>query len=304
MLSINPAETPIPKLHEHLLGAIAPRPIAFVTTVDKEGNVNLSPFSFFNVFGANPATLVYSPARSGRTGATKNTHDNVLEIAECVVNIAHYDILYQMNLAAGMYPKGVNEFAKSGLTAIPSVKVKPPRVAECYVQMECTVKQVIETGPGGGSGNLVICEVQVMHINENVLNEEGSIDPYKMNYIARMGKQFWCKVTPDSIISVPSFKMGNELGMGWDALPEGITKSKYLTGNQIAQVATLHEFPGNDVIEKKAAMREVQEINETYGAGFAEWEKQMHHHAGINIERGNMELGVAMLLMVEQKRKK
>src|ERR1043165_2728583 len=148
MLSIRPGEVPTPKLHEHLLGAVAPRPIAFASTIDKEGNVNLAPFSFFNCFGSNPPILIFSPARSGRTGATKHTHDNVLEVAECVVNIAPYSLLYQMNLAAHMYPEGTNEFAKSGLVPVPSITVKPPRVAGCYVQMECKVNQVIETGQG------------------------------------------------------------------------------------------------------------------------------------------------------------
>src|SRR5688572_19453247 len=152
MLSINPTEISIPKLHEHLLHAIAPRPIAFVSTIDKNGTVNLAPFSFFNCFGSNPPTLVFSPARSGRTGATKHTHDNVLEVKECVVNIPNYDMLYQMNLAAHMYEKGVNEFEKSGLTAVPSLIIKPPRVAECFVQFECQVKDVFETGKNGGAG--------------------------------------------------------------------------------------------------------------------------------------------------------
>jgi flavin reductase (DIM6/NTAB) family NADH-FMN oxidoreductase RutF len=158
-MTIDPKDLPMPKLHDHLLSAVAPRPIAFVSTVDRDGNVNLSPFSFFNVFGSNPPIMIFSPARSGRTGATKNTHDNIKEVPECVVNIAHYDMLYQMNLAAGMYPKGTDEFKKSGLTAVPSVKVKPPRVRECYVSFECKVNQVIETGETGGAGNLIICEV-------------------------------------------------------------------------------------------------------------------------------------------------
>src|SRR5579863_3619836 len=172
MLRIKPGEVPVPKLHEYLLAAVAPRPIAFVSSMDSEGNVNLAPFSFFNAFGSNPPTLIFSPARSGRTAQTKHTHDNVLEVPECVVNIGHYDMLYQMNLAAHMYPKGANEFVKSGLTPVPSELVKPPRVAEAHVQMECKVKQVIETSQLGSAGNLVICEVLLMHISEKVLNEE------------------------------------------------------------------------------------------------------------------------------------
>ncbi len=288
----------MPKLHEYLLSAVAPRPIGFVSTIDKEGNVNLSPFSFFNVFGSNPPTLVFSPARSGRTGATKNTHDNVLEVDECVVNIAHYDMLYQMNLAAHMYAKGVDEFAKSGLTKQDSITVKPPRVAECYVQMECKVKQVIETGQGGGAGNLIICEVTMLHINERVLNEEGSIDPFKMNYIARMGKQFWARIGAENIISVPGFRMSNELGVGWDALPQSITHSKYLSANDVAQIASLHSFPTKEDLEeirKADFMKEIFAENENDVEGL---KKAIHLRAKIEIERGSLPLAFQLLMLM------
>jgi flavin reductase (DIM6/NTAB) family NADH-FMN oxidoreductase RutF len=300
MLSINPSEIPMPKLHEYLLSAVAPRPIAFVSTIDKEGNVNLSPFSFFNVFGSNPPTLVFSPARSGRTGATKNTHDNVLEVDECVVNIAHYDMLYQMNLAAHMYPKGVDEFAKSGLTKMDSVTVKPPRVAECYVQMECKVKQVIETGQGGGAGNLVVCEVTMLHINEKVLNEEGSIDPFKMNYIARMGKQFWARIGADNIISIPGFKMANELGVGWDSLPQSITHSKYLSANDVAQIAALHSFPTKEELDELRKADFVQEIFTENGTDAETLTKAIHLRAKIEIERGSLPLAFQLLMLLEK----
>jgi flavin reductase (DIM6/NTAB) family NADH-FMN oxidoreductase RutF len=303
MLSFKPADLAIPKLHEHLLSAVAPRPIAFATTIDKEGNVNLAPFSFFNCFGSNPPTLVFSPARSGKTGATKHTHDNVLDVAECVVNIAPYSILYQMNLAAHMYPKGVDEFAKSGLTPIPSVTVKPPRVAECYVQMECIVKQVIETGPGGGAGNLVICEVTMMHIDEKVLDAEGSIDPAKMDYIARMGKQYWCRIGADSIITVPAFKMGNEVGLGFDGLPQGIRHSQYLTGNEIAQVAALHSLPTADELNELRGADFIEEINSAAGDNFAEYERLINQRVKIEIKRGSLPLALQLLMLVEEKRK-
>jgi flavin reductase (DIM6/NTAB) family NADH-FMN oxidoreductase RutF len=299
MLSINPSEIPMPKLHEYLLSAVAPRPIAFVSTIDKEGNVNLSPFSFFNVFGSNPPTLVFSPARSGRTGATKNTHDNVLEVDECVVNIAHYDMLYQMNLAAHMYAKGVDEFAKSGLTKVDSVTVKPPRVAECYVQMECKVKQVIETGQGGGAGNLVVCEVTMLHINEKVLNEEGSIDPFKMNYVARMGKQFWARIEADNIISIPGFKMVNDLGVGWDALPQSITHSRYLSANDVAQIASLHSFPTKEELEELRKADFVQEIYGEHKGNPEELKKAIHLRAKVEIERGSLPLAFQLLMLLE-----
>lgn len=304
MRTINPSEIPHPKLHEHLLNAIAPRPIAFVSTIDKEGNVNLSPFSFFNCFGSNPPTLVYSPALSGRTGHTKNTHDNVKEVPECVVNIAHYDILYQMNLAAGMYPKGVNEFAKSGLTAVASQTIKPPRVAECYVQFECAVKDVIETGKGGGAGNLVICEVKLIHINEKVLTADGeSIDPFKMDYIARMGKQFWCRVGQENIIQVPAFKMMEDVGLGFDQLPDGIKKSPYLSGNDIARIATFHAFPTEEEVKEIEQADFMQEMFELHKNDFAAFEKEAHQRAKVEIVRGSLPLGFQILMVVEKYRK-
>ncbi len=301
-MQIDPKELPMPKLHDHLLSAVAPRPIAFVSTVDRDGNVNLSPFSFFNVFGSNPPIMIFSPARSGRTGATKNTHDNVKVVPECVVNIAHYDMLYQMNLAAGMYPKGMNEFEKSGLTAVPSAKVKPPRVGECYVSFECKVNQVIETGEAGGAGNLIICEVVMLHINDSVLDSEGSIDPFKMNYIARMGKQNWCRVGPENIFSVPSFKMGNELGMGFDHLPEGVRYSKYLSGNDLAQLAACDKIPTEKELFDTRDVEEIQVVVRNHGHDFISFEKEMHLLAKQEIEQSNLWLAWKILMIVEYTR--
>lgn len=302
MYSISTADLSPQKLHEHLLGAVAPRPIAFASTVDKAGKVNLSPFSFFNCFGANPPVLIFSPARSGRTGATKHTHDNVLEVPECVINIAPYSILYQMNLAAHMYPKGTDEFEKSGLTPLPSVTVKPPRVAECYVQMECKVKNVIETGQSGGAGNLIICEVSMIHIDEKVLDETGSIHPAKMDYIARLGKQYWCRIGAENIISIPGFKMANELGIGWNALPASIRQSKYLTGNEIAQIAALPGFPSAEEIKELAQAEFVREIIAATAVDFSAFEKQINDRVKIEIKRGSLPLAFQLLMLVESKR--
>jgi flavin reductase (DIM6/NTAB) family NADH-FMN oxidoreductase RutF len=301
-MQLDPKELTIPKVHEHLLGAVAPRPIAFVTTIDKDGHVNLSPFSFFNVFGANPPIMVFSPARSGRTGVTKNTHDNVLEVPECVVNIAPYDILYQMNLAAGMYPKGVNEFEKSGLTAVASVKVKPPRVAECHASFECKVINVIETGDGGGAGNLIVCEVVMMHIDDAVLDSEGSIDPLKMNYIARMSKQNWCRVGAENIFQVDSFKMGNELGMGFDQLPDGIRKSKQLSGNDLGQLATCDRLPTEKELFDTKDVPEIQIVVDKYGHDFELFEREMHLLAKQEIDQHNVWLAWKVLMIVEYTR--
>jgi flavin reductase (DIM6/NTAB) family NADH-FMN oxidoreductase RutF len=301
-MTIDPKELSIPKLHDHLLSAIAPRPIAFVSTIDGDGDVNLSPFSFFNVFGANPPIMIFSPARSGRTGMTKNTHDNVKEIAECVVNIAHYDILYQMNLAAGMYPKGVDEFKKAGLTSLPSVMVKPPRVGECYVSFECKVNQVIETGETGGAGNLIICEVVMMHISDEVLDSEGGIDPLRMDYIARMGKNNWCRIGAENIISIPSFKMANELGMGFDQLPEGIRQSKYLSGNDLAQLAACDKIPTEKELFDTKGVEEIQVVVRNHGHDFSSFEKEMHLLARQEIEQSNLWLAWKILMIVEYTR--
>ena len=246
MHSFVPSEIPVPRLHQYLLGAIAPRPIAFVSTQSKEGNINLSPFSFFNVFGSNPPVLIFSPARSGRTGTTKHTLDYVQETGECVVNIINHSLLHQASLASGEYPKGVNEFVKGGFTAIASDIVAPPRVAECPVQMECRVLQIVMTGLKGGAGNLVICEILKIHIHENVLDAEDMIDPYKMDYVARMGKNWWCRILPESIIDIPAAGIAGNLGIGYDALPESIRKSDWLSGNEIAQLASVTSIPGRE----------------------------------------------------------
>jgi flavin reductase (DIM6/NTAB) family NADH-FMN oxidoreductase RutF len=302
MQTRKPSDLPLPQLHQHLLHAVAPRPIAFVSTVNKEGEINLAPFSFFNCFGSNPPILVFSPALSGRTGASKNTHDNVKEVAECVVNIGHYEMLHQMNLAAGMYPKGVNEFAKSGLTPMPSVMVKPPRVEECYVQFECIVKQIIETGHGGGAGNLIICEVILIHTSEKVLKEDGTIDPFKMDYVARMGKQYWCKVPPENIFEVPTFKPANELGIGFDQLPEGIRHSKYLSGNDIAQIAYSNRLPEEKELFEMGPVPEIKIIIDKYGNDFESFERQMHLLAKQEIEQHNDWFAFKILMIVEHTR--
>jgi flavin reductase (DIM6/NTAB) family NADH-FMN oxidoreductase RutF len=248
MLKINPSETPLPKLHQYILGAIAPRPIAFASTMDKSGKPNLAPFSFFNAFGSNPPILVFSPARSGRDNTTKNTLDNVTETKEVVINVVNYNIVQQMSLASGPYPKGVNEFIKSGLTPIASEIVKPFRVKESIVQMECKVLNVIHTGDKGGAGNLIICEILLMHIEESVLNADGNIDPYKAELVARMGGDYYCKVTPESIFVLPQPK--DKCGMGVDVLPESIRKSSVLTGNNLGQLGSFYGLPSMEEVRK------------------------------------------------------
>lgn len=230
-----------------LLGAIAPRPIAFASTVDEEGNVNLSPFSFFNVFSAKPPIVVFSPARRVRDNTGKHTLENVISTKEVVINISNYDLVEQMSLASTEYDKGVNEFIKSGLTPEPSVMVKAPRVKEAPVAMECRVNEVISLGPEGGAGNLVICEVLLIHVNENILDEHGKIDPYKLDAVARMGGDYYLRANGDCIFELP--KPIRNKGIGVDQLPEHIRNSSILTGNNLARLGNTEVVPTAEEIE-------------------------------------------------------
>ena len=230
-----------------LLGAIAPRPIAFASTTDKEGNVNLSPFSFFNVFSAKPPILVFSPARRVRDNTSKHTLDNIMATREVVINIANYGIVEQMSLASTEYDRGINEFVKSGLTPEASVLVAPPRVQEAPVAFECKVNEVISLGPEGGAGNLVICEVLLMHIHEDILDENGRIDPYKLDAVARMGGDYYLRANGDCIFELP--KPVRNRGIGIDQLPAHIRKSNILTGNNLARLGNSEAMPAAAEVE-------------------------------------------------------
>lgn len=240
MLTIDPKDIPVSELFGHLTGAVGPRPIAFASTVDKDGNVNLAPFSFFNVFGANPPILVYSPSRSGRDNTTKNTLDNVLEVAECTVNMVNYAMVQQMSLASTAYAKGVNEFVKAGLTELASETVTPPRVAESPVQFECKVIEVKALGDQGGAGNLVICEILKMHIDKNILTDAGAIDPLKIDQVSRMGAN-WYSRAKEGLFEVP--KPIAKTGIGVDQIPENIRLSDILTGNDLGMLGNVEQLP-------------------------------------------------------------
>lgn len=241
MISINPKEVTVPQFHSWLLGAVTPRPIAFASTIDKRGAVNLSPFSFFNCFGANPPLLIFSPARRGRDNTTKHTYENVLEVPEVVINIVNYPMVQQTSLASTEYPRGVNEFMKAGFTEVPSVMIKPPRVGESPVSMECKVLQVVQTGNTGGAGNLVICQVLLMHVKEEVIDDKGSsIDPFKLDAVARLGREWYCRVQGDSIFQVP--RPNEKIAIGIDQLPPSIRNSKILTGNDLGLLASVEHI--------------------------------------------------------------
>jgi flavin reductase (DIM6/NTAB) family NADH-FMN oxidoreductase RutF len=241
MKKINPEEVPTSQLHKLLLGAIGPRPIAFASTVDESGNPNLSPFSFFNFFGVNPTTLIFSPARRNRDNTVKHTYENVKVIPEVVINVVTYEMVNQVSLASSDYPIGTDEFKKAGFTKVASEKVRPYRVKESPVQIECKVRQVIETGDGGGAGNLVICEVLMMHVDENILAEDGFIDQQKIRLVGRMGGEWFTKAFGDALFKVE--KPLDPPGIGIDGLPEKIRFSKYLTGNDLGRLGNLQRLP-------------------------------------------------------------
>lgn len=256
--TIDPGSITVQEFHSYFLGAVAPRPIAFASTVDKEGNVNLSPFSFFNAFGSNPPTLIFSPARRVRDNTTKHTLENVLEHDEVVINIVNFDMVEQMSLASTEYEKGINEFVKSGLTPVESEKVKPPRVKESPAAFECKVKQVIATGQEGGAGNLVICEVLLAHFQESIFDKDGKISPYKLDAVARMGGNWYCRAQGDAIFEIP--KPNLKKGIGVDQIPEKIRNSHVLSGNNLGRLGNIENLPAEEEVQNFKETPELQEI--------------------------------------------
>ncbi|MEJ6661082.1 MAG: flavin reductase family protein [Bacteroidia bacterium] len=252
MLTLDPKELPIPKLHHYLLGSIGPRPIAFASTIDAEGNRNLAPFSFFNVFSANPPILIFSPARSGRTNTTKNTHDNVKAVAEVVINVVTYDMVHQMSLTSSPFEAGVDEFEKAGFTPIASDTIRPFRVKESPVQIECKVLEIKELGQNGGAGNLVICEVQKIHIDERVLDENQMVDQKKIDLVSRMGGNWYCRANDASMFEVD--KPITTIGVGVDSLPINIRTSSQLTGNDLGILGNMQAIPTDEEIKAELSV--------------------------------------------------
>ncbi len=249
MISIDPKDISTGKLHGYLLGAIAPRPIAFASTIDEEGNPNLSPFSFFNVFSANPPILIFSPARRVRGNTTKHTLENAMNTKEVVINVVNYEIVQQMSLSSTEYPKGVNEFEKAGLTMLASDKVKPFRVAESPVQFECKINEIIHLGEEGGAGNLIICEVVKLHIHDDVLDVDGAIDQYKIDLVARAGGNYYSRAK-DGFFEIP--KPISTLGIGVDAIPSAIRNSEILSGNNLGMLGNVEQLPNQKDVDNFA----------------------------------------------------
>ncbi len=240
MLTIDPANIEVPKLHHYLLGGVGPRPICFASTVSKDGVNNLAPFSFFNVFSANPPIAIFSPARSGRTGQNKDTFHNARDTQEVVINIVNHDIVHQMSLASSPYAPEVDEFVKSGLTPVDSEVVQPKRIKESPIQMECKVNNIVELGENGGAGNLIICEIVRIHISEDVLDDNQMIDQEKIDFVARMGGNWYCRAHGESLFEIP--KPITTKGVGVDQLPDWMKDGQF-NGNELGQLGSIETLP-------------------------------------------------------------
>jgi flavin reductase (DIM6/NTAB) family NADH-FMN oxidoreductase RutF len=272
MLSLNPKELPQPKLHQYLLGAIGPRPIAFASTLDSHGRPNLAPYSFFNVFSSNPPILIFSPARRGRDNTTKHTLENALATRECVINIVNHAMVEQMSLASTEYPEGVSEFEKAGLTPISSEVVRPFRVKEAPVQFECKINDIIALGNQGGAGNLILCEVVRIHLAEHILDEEGRISPVKIDQVARMGGHWYTRAS-QGLFQLP--QPMTQIGIGFDRMPADVRNSSILTGNELAQLAGVEELP-NETEVNEYKLTELAELFLEFEGHAAELEQQLH----------------------------
>jgi len=278
-------------VQNYLQHAVAPRPVCFASTIDKEGKVNLSPFSFFNLFSSNPPVVIFSPARRVRDNTTKHTLQNVLEVPEVVINICDYDMVQQVSLSSCEYPKDVNEFTKAGFTEEKASIIRPPMVKESKIKMECRVLEVKPLGTEGGSGNLVICEVLVMHIDESILDEHNKIDQTKIHHIARLGGDWYCKVDENSLFKVAKPNM--QLGIGVDALPEDIRNSKILTGNNLGQLANVNELP---FIDPAFNDDKLKNIIQYYSINPAEMDEELQRYAKELLDAGKVNEAWQVLL--------
>jgi flavin reductase (DIM6/NTAB) family NADH-FMN oxidoreductase RutF len=294
MPSYNFSDLSNQEAYQILSSAIAPRPICFASTIDKEGNINLSPFSFFNLMSSNPPICVFSPVNRGRDGTAKNTLENLLEVPEVVINIVNYPMVQQMSLASTEYPKGTNEFIKAGFTPLKSNLVIPPRVQESPVQLECKVNQIIPLGKEGGAGNIVIAEVLFAHINPNILDKDGKIDVFKIDQVARLGANWYSKITPESLFEVakPIYK----LGIGVDALPHDVRNSTVLTGNHLGQLANIEALPTEEEVQEFIIQKEIKDILDSTIGDANTRTIQLHLKAVELLENGNVADALKVLL--------
>jgi len=290
-MTIIPSEIKTAQLHAYLLGSVGPRPICFASTIDADGNSNLSPFSFFNVFGSKPPILIFSPARRVRDNTIKHTLENVYATGEVVINVVNYAMVQQMSLASCEYPKNVDEFVKAGFTKAPSQIVKPFRVQESPVQLECKVLHVNEMGKEGGAANLILCEVVCMHINEEILNDNRQIDPHKIDLVGRMGGDYYCRASGSAVFVVPKPNM--ELGIGIDQLPEYIRYSKQLTGNNLGLLGNCSKIPAIDPNFTDAFLDEINNLH-SHDAEIRRF--AVHHYAKELLDEGHIDKAWQVLL--------
>ncbi len=298
MKTIDPKELEIAKFHGLLLGAVAPRPIAFASTIDADGKSNLSPFSFFNVFSANPPIAIFSPARRVRGNTTKHTLENVEVVKEVVINVVSYAMVQQMNLASTEYPEGVNEFEKAGFTPLVSDLVRPFRVKESPVQFECKVREVIKLGEEGGAGNLIVAEILRMHIDENVLDSYGNIDPNRIDLVARMGNDWYCRASGNALFELA--KPGRDHGIGVNALPVHVRNSRILTGNDLGLLGGISELPTAEEIKAYRNQSRLDELIQEKGDNRSEVEKQLHQNAKMLLSEGKVKEACMMLLLLDE----
>ncbi len=298
MLSIEPGSIPTAAFHAHMLASVAPRPICFASTMDKHGNANLSPFSFFNAFGSNPPTLIFSPARRVRDNTIKHTLENVKETLEVCINIVSYEMIQQVSLASCEYDKGVDEFIKAGFTKEAPLKINPWRVKESPVQLECIVRQIIETGSEGGAGNLVICEIVMMHIKETILNANGRIDPDKIDLVGRMGADTYVRASGAALFEVE--KPNKNKGIGIDALPDSIRNSPVLTGNNLGQLANIEKIPAHEEIEKVYNNSEIRNLIYRLETDPENLLVQLHTKAKLLLDAGKVEEAWKILLIGDE----
>lgn len=291
MLTLNLKELKPADVQNYLQHAIAPRPICFAATIDKAGKVNLSPFSFFNLFSSNPPVVIFSPARRVRDNTTKHTLQNVEEVAEVVINIVDYDMVQQTSLASCEFPKETNEFIKAGFTEEKATMVAPPMVKESKIKLECKVIEVKPLGTEGGAGNLVICEVLCLHIDESILDENNKIDQLKLNLVARLGGDWYCKVDESNLFKVA--KPNIQLGIGIDALPESIRKSTVLSGNNLGQLANVHEMPFIDPAFNDDTLKNIIQY---YSINPEELDMELHRYAKKLLDTGKLQEAWQVLL--------
>lgn len=291
MLTVDPKTTPTADLHQYLLGAVAPRPIAFVSTISENGTPNLAPYSFFNAFSSNPPIVIFSSNRRVRDNTTKHTLGNIREVDEVVINMVSHSIARQMTIASIEYDEEVSEFDKAGFTPVPSDLVKPFRVKESPVQMECKVREIISLGDEGGAGNLMVCEVVRMHIEEGVLDENGRIDPQKIDLMARMGRAFYCRASGPNVF--PIVQPVNQLGIGFDGLPGHVRQSSILTGNQLAEMAALMALPDEATI---AAQKADPRVMDALAGNQQDRDTHLHRYAQELIDQGEVEKALAVVM--------